>query len=74
MFLFFSERLSLIFYSKIERFIKPIIRILLVYFSLISIMRFVYSKYLKNKLNIKDIPDAVTRGVAFYNLRIKFSS
>jgi hypothetical protein len=70
---FFSERLSPIFYSEIKRFIKPIIGILLIYFSPASIMRFAYFKYLENRLNIKDILGAVTRGITFYNLRIKFS-
>jgi hypothetical protein len=71
---FFSERLSSILYSKMERFIKSVIRMLPVCFPPASIMRFAYSEYLGNRLNIRDIPGAATRGVAFRNLRIKPSS
>jgi hypothetical protein len=71
MLLFFSEKLPLILYSKIERFIKPVIGILSVYFSPINIIRFAYSRYFRNRLNIRDIPDAATRDIAFRNLRIR---
>jgi hypothetical protein len=68
---FFSEKLSPIFYFEMGRFIKPIIGILFVYFSPASIMRFAYSEYLENRLNIKNILGAATRGIIFRNLRIK---
>jgi hypothetical protein len=70
---FFSEKLPPILYSEMERFIKPVIGILPVYFPPASIMRFAYSEYLGNRLNIRDIPGAATRGVAFRNLYIKSS-
>jgi hypothetical protein len=70
---FFSERLPPILYSEIKRVVKPIIEMLSVYFPPASIIRFAYSEYLRNRLNIRNIPGAATRGVAFRNLRIKLS-
>jgi hypothetical protein len=70
----FFERLSLIPRSGKERFIVSAVVILPVCFSLKSIMRFVYSKYLKSILNIRDILYTTTRGIIFRSLRIISSS
>jgi hypothetical protein len=70
----FFERSPPIPRSKKRRFIVPAVIILPVCFPLESIMRFAYSEYLRNMLDIRDILYTTTRGIIFRSLRIIFSS
>jgi hypothetical protein len=70
----FFERPPPISRFRKKRFVVPAVVILPAYFSLKSIIRFAYSKYLRSIFNIRDILYIIIRGIIFRSLRIISSS